>query len=156
MITTIRLTHLSPHIVTLLCVVRIFRIYSLSNFQVNSTELAIVTTLYIPRIYSSYNWKCVPFNTLHPFCLPPIPGNHQAYSVSDSEFGDLFCFVLFFRFHNKLLKELTFTFITWGKHMSFINDKAWQERRFPKGHTPIFYTFPQISGVIFIHLYYYY
>ena len=93
MITTIRLTHLSPHIVTLLCVVRIFRIYSLSNFQVNSTELAIVTTLYIPRIYSSYNWSVYPLTLFTHFAYHPSLATIKLTLFLTVSLG--ICFVLF-------------------------------------------------------------
>ena len=48
-----------------LFVVRTFKIYSRSNFQMrNAVLLAMVTMLYIrfPRTYSSYKWKFTPFN----------------------------------------------------------------------------------------------
>lgn len=61
-------------------VMRPFRIYSLSNFQIyNTILLTIVTLLYIPVTYWFYNWKFVLFNYLCPFCLflPPTSDKYQ-------------------------------------------------------------------------------
>ena len=63
--------HLTVAIVFLIMrVVRAFLIYSFSNFQVYHTvSLTVVTILYVRSpelIYSTYNWKFVPFGYLHP------------------------------------------------------------------------------------------
>ena len=53
----------------LFLVMKTFKIYSFSNFQIyNTVLLTVVTMLYIisPQTYLSYNWKFVPFDHLHP------------------------------------------------------------------------------------------
>ena len=59
---TLANTYIMSHNYHLFFVVRIFKIYSLSNFQVyNTVLLTVISRLYIrsPENYSSYNWKFV-------------------------------------------------------------------------------------------------
>ena len=58
-------------------VMRTFKIYSFSNFQVLHTAvLPIVIILYMHYIlntYLSFNWQFVPFDHLHLIHSPPLP-----------------------------------------------------------------------------------
>ena len=60
----------SPHLVNIFPhMIRIFKIYSCSKFQIYNTELLSVV---ISGIYLS-NWKFVSFDHLHPISLLPTP-----------------------------------------------------------------------------------
>ena len=78
---------------------RIFRIYSLKNFQTYHTVLlTIVTTLCITSrslfTYLSYNWKFVAFNHIHFTHSPPLATTNLFFESIN------LLFVLFFlRFH---------------------------------------------------------
>ena len=53
---------------------RIFKIYSFSNFQIYNTSLLTIVTMFvhhIPRTFQFSNWKFVPFDFLYPFCSVP-------------------------------------------------------------------------------------
>ena len=104
---------LSPYIVTYFFhVMKSFKIYSFSNFQMyNTVLLSIVTMLYIKTLeHLFYNWEFVPFNTHHPFRLHshslPLPITNL-FSVFVSCFfffffwwgGGYFFVLVCFRFH---------------------------------------------------------
>ena len=86
MITTISFINILQHTVAecFSLVPRIFKIYVLSNCQIyNIVNYSYRAMHYIPRNYLPYNWKFVPFDSLHSFCPPPYPtapcfGNHQS------------------------------------------------------------------------------
>jgi len=90
-------------------VIRTFKANLLCNFQMYSTILLTShhAVHYIPMPYLFYNWKCVPLEPLHLFCLPSHPHSAQASTILFFvsvmfDFGLVWCvcsFVLFFRFH---------------------------------------------------------
>lgn len=59
------------HSVVALVMVRIFKLYSQSNFQVCNT--LSLTALLSPGIYSTFNWKSVPCDQHLPISLRPQP-----------------------------------------------------------------------------------
>ena len=64
---------------------RTFKIYCLSNFQICSAILLmIVITLYYPMTY--LYWKLVPFDPLNPFHLPPNPHCRHQFVLCIYEF----------------------------------------------------------------------
>lgn len=70
--------------------VRTFKIYSFSNFQVfNTILLTIIPLLYIrvPELILLINGSLNPLTNISPFSPLPAPGNH--HSVSVSPFGIL-------------------------------------------------------------------
>ena len=78
-----------------MCVLSTSKSYSSSNFQVyNIVLLTIVTLMHsrIPRSYSSYNWKSVPFANISPFYLLHSPWKPPFYSVSISKIIPYLCF----------------------------------------------------------------
>lgn len=61
---------------------RTCKIYSqqLSNVQYSILNHSHHAVCLYPHDLSVYNWKCVPFDSLHLFLLPhpPAPGHHQS------------------------------------------------------------------------------
>ena len=55
---------------------------------------------YIPVTYLFYNWKFVPLETLHPFCLPPNPLpsgiHHSVLCICEFDFGLVCLFIHLF------------------------------------------------------------
>lgn len=101
MISTVKLVnHLSLHMVTdfFFVLMRVFNIYSLSNFQLYSKLLSIVTKLwstivYICIPYLFYNWEFILFDSFHPFGpSPPAPATTSLFeSMSLSDVCLWFC-----------------------------------------------------------------
>ena len=55
------------------CVIRTFKTYYLSHFQIcNMVLLTVATKLYFKSSRLIYNWKFVPFDHLNPFCSPQL------------------------------------------------------------------------------------
>ena len=96
MITTISLVNICHHTVIIFFpVMRSFKIYSLSNFQIcNMVLLIIVTMLYITSPRLIYNWELYLLTPLYPFCypLPPSSGNYQSVLCIYELGVFLFCF----------------------------------------------------------------
>ena len=92
MITTIKLTHPSSHIVTtVLCLLRTLKIYSFSKFQVyNTASLSIVIILYI-RFSELIHLISVSLFSISPFFPTPALTNYY-FALCFCEFG-------IFRFH---------------------------------------------------------
>ena len=57
--------------------------YSIVNYSQHAVH-------YIPRTYSSYNWKSVPFDHCHPSSPHPSPWKPPIYSVSMSSVTNMF------------------------------------------------------------------
>ena len=70
---------------------RAFKIDSFSKFQICNTVLTIVSMLYSTCPWL-YNWKFVPFDSLHLFCLLPTPHLWQTLICSLYLWAYFFCF----------------------------------------------------------------
>ena len=79
--------------------IRTFKIYFLSKFQVSSVLLTVVAMLYITSPGLNfffldlifYKWKFVPFDSLHPFKYP-TPPSPLVPTISEFSFGLYVCF----------------------------------------------------------------
>ena len=65
---------------------RNLRIYYLNNFHIQHTSVNYVSHVvhFIPSTYLSYNWKFVPFDSLHPITPPPTLPLVIAFLISFS------------------------------------------------------------------------
>ena len=89
-----QLMSITSHNYNLHFVVRTFKSYSLSNFQIYNTVLlnwSHHSLHHIPRTHFIQNWKLVTFDHGYLFSPPVIPGNHQSVLC--------FCELGFLRFH---------------------------------------------------------
>ena len=76
--------------------IRTFKNYSLSDFQIPNTLLLTSHQIvhYIPVAYLFYNWKFVLFDPFHLFCPPPNPCILQTPIRSLCELGFYFIFLV--------------------------------------------------------------
>ena len=100
----------------------IFKIYSVSNFQIYSTGLLTNSPHaihYIPLTGLFYGWEFVLLNPLHPSCppLPPTSGHHQSvlYTHEAVLFIWLVSLVLFFLILHisEIRMEFVFFYLTY-------------------------------------------